>query len=149
MIGRIRGHFCACASHPVQCDVGSGKVVWDSSSIAVCRSLQSTSTVRAADVLEESEEVGEEVLQGLQVLRVEAGARVSFTGIITGDVVVETGGTAWVRGRIDGSVRVHGGTAEIDGLVRGDAQLDGGSLRIQGWVEGCTTNFGGCLQVLG
>ena len=54
--------------------------------------------------------------------------------MVTGDITVERGGYAVIRGRVNGRVVNQGGTVEIRGMVN-QLQADAGETMVYGMVQ--------------
>jgi hypothetical protein len=66
--------------------------------------------------------------------RVKSGGSLDVSGMVTGDVTVERGGYAVIRGSVNGRVVNQGGTVEVRGMVN-QLQADAGETTIYGMVQ--------------
>lgn len=66
--------------------------------------------------------------------RVKSGGSLLVSGMVNGDVTVELGGLADIRGSVNGAVINNGGTAEIHGAVN-RLQANGGKTTVYGMVQ--------------
>jgi len=66
--------------------------------------------------------------------RVKSGGALDVSGMVNGDVTVERGAYAVVRGSVNGAVVNNGGTVEIHGMVS-RLQTNGGTTTVYGMVQ--------------
>jgi hypothetical protein len=66
--------------------------------------------------------------------RVRSGGSLNVSGMVTGDVTVERGGYAVIRGQVNGSVVNNGGMVGIHGMAN-RVQANGGETTIHGMVQ--------------
>jgi cytoskeletal protein CcmA (bactofilin family) len=71
-----------------------------------------------------------------------------ITGMVTGNIVVISGGILDLHGMCVKNVIVRsGGTARLHGMVSGDAINEGGSLEVHGTVNGAVRTVNGTTVV--
>ena len=65
---------------------------------------------------------------------VRSGGSLDVSGMVTGDVTVERGGYAVIRGQVNGVVVNNGGRVEVHGMAN-RVQANGGETTIHGMVQ--------------
>jgi autotransporter passenger strand-loop-strand repeat protein len=66
--------------------------------------------------------------------RVKSGGSLDVSGMVSGDVTVERGGYAVIRGSVSGTVINNGGTVEIRGMAN-RLQANSGETKVCGMVQ--------------
>lgn len=86
---------------------------------------------------------------GNRVLDVEIDGVETFSGRVTGDLIVSSRGNLTLNGQVLGDLIVaDGGRAEVYGMVLGDVINQGGDVIIYGQVDGQVVDEGGTETVL-